>query len=169
MPIEKSHSILFSKLLEKDIEIVRNWRNDTEVNRFFLNKKYITAEQQIVWFKHINPNTQRYFMVSKDDEKIGLFYLTNINQREKSCEPNGFIGNKKYLQTPTAGIILINFFSMVFDKLGFETLQGKVVKENISFINIHKKMGAEIVDNGFVVSIKLSKSDFKNFIGSFLS
>lgn len=169
MGSKQINNITFSELVEKDIEPVRNWRNDKDINQYFLNKEYITSAQQQQWFNKINLNKERYYMVSYLEEKIGLFYLTNINKIEKTAEPNGFIGDKKLYNTPLAGKVLVAFFTFAFENLGFNILQGKILENNESFIKMHKQMGAKLTYESGLVKTELSQVHFMLFKNEYFS
>lgn len=164
-----SRDIEFKELLREDIELVRIWRNNAQVNRNFLDRNSISAEQQQVWYDQINSMKEMYFMVYYKKEKLGLFYLTNIDYNNKVAEPNGFIGITKYLDSFVAGEILISFFKFVFVELGFELLSGKIVASNTNFIKQHELMGAELEldETNKVVRTKLTRKRFDEFIGRF--
>ena len=68
--ILKSYGIELEPLSEKDLELVRSWRNSEKIKKYARNKDYITAKQQKKWFKNLKDSL--YYIVKTDNKKIGL-------------------------------------------------------------------------------------------------
>lgn len=158
--------IKFRKLLYADIKLVLEWRNNTEIRQYFLDNRVIKYEEQERWFYSLNLDKDYYFVLEIYDKPIGLFYLNNFSSLDKSAEPNGFVGELSYLNSPEIGKALLGFFDFAFSKLLLKILKGKILKSNVSFINIHKAMGAELYDglNDKLVYTKLQNKQFNAFI-----
>lgn len=161
-----NHNIEFRELVQDDIELVRTWRNNKEINRNFIDRSFITTEKQQVWFNKIDLQIERYYIVYYKKEKLGLFYLTNIDKKNRVAEPNGFIGDTKYLDSFVAGEILISFLKFVFLEFDLELLTGKIVVSNTNFIKQHEMMDAELEldETNKVVRTKLTRKRFDEFI-----
>lgn len=164
-----SKGIHFRKLTYSDLEIVRTWRNKPSIHQNFINKTYISATQQKLWFEKIQKTNDIYYIVEYLEKPVAIFYLTNLDNTAKKAEPNGFIGEEKILKTHIAGKILIEFFKIAFNTLNLEELNGKILKSNHSFIDIHKKFGAEIksLNETEYVKTSLSKKAFIIFLNLF--
>ena len=163
--------VYFAPLTLEDIEEVRLWRNNPKINNFIINKNHITAAQQLKWFDNLGENQKYYFIAKVDQEKLGLFYATQVDLGQKSCEPNGFMGNPTYFKSPIAGLIIVEFFKKLFLELDFETLNGKVVRDNVSFIQLHALLGAEISEDESknLSYITLDKARFNETITKLLN
>ena len=48
------YGIVLRRLTLEDIEQVRHWRNDPEINRWMIYQDRITSKQQREWFETIN-------------------------------------------------------------------------------------------------------------------
>lgn len=158
--------IKFRKLLYKDIEQVMKWRNNSKIRQQFLDNRVIEYEEQERWFNSLNLDKDYYFILEVYDKPIGLFYLNNFNSLDESAEPNGFVGDVSFLNAPEIGKALLGFFDFAFNKLNVEILKGKILKSNISFINIHKTIGAEILEgkDKSLCYTTLSKKKFNLFL-----
>jgi len=161
--------IILKELKKADIEEVRIWRNNISINKNFLQQSLISSSQQITWFNNIDPVKEKYYIAYYKKKKIGLFYATNIDLEKKLCEPNGFIGIEEYIHTPIAGMALLTFFNFLFADFGMNELQGKILKLNSSFIQLHEQLNATISEtqNPDIVKVELSKENFKEFINKY--
>lgn len=159
-------SINLRKLTEDDIEQVRIWRNTISINKNFIDRAIISKENQHNWFKNINPQLEKYYIADYKNQSMGLFYATKIDYEKKECEPNGFIGISKFINTPIAGIALLSFFKFLFTELGMLKLKGKIMKHNHSFIELHKQLNADIItsENPELLKVELTKESFQEFI-----
>ena len=70
------YGIKISKLELKDIETLRQWRNDPKISKVMLsqNGHHITKEEQLNWFNSLADKSDAiYYMAFVDDLAVGYF------------------------------------------------------------------------------------------------
>lgn len=123
-------NIHLEKMLEEDIELVRNWRNKEYVRNQLLSQNTISEDDQRRWFTNVQANEEeeKYFLALDGDFKFGLFYLKAITS--DSAETGAFVGEEKYLSTHkpiTAAFLLMCY---CFDELKLKQLTACHFKTN---------------------------------------
>ena len=109
-------NIVFRRLAHDDIELVRNWRNSSQVSQFMEYRDHITPEMQEKWFESVNNINNLYFVIEYKKEKIGLINGKDIDWEGKSMETGVFIANEKYLNTEVPLLAVL-----IFGELGVMT------------------------------------------------
>lgn len=84
--IEKDE-IMIRPVEEKDIEMIRNWRNIDSIRMSFLSQTIISAPQQKLWFeKYCNNDSDIMFIIEYHNLPVGTVALYNIDYHEKRAE-----------------------------------------------------------------------------------
>ena len=122
--IEK-YGVTLRRLAAEDIELVRQWRNDAEVNQYMEYREYITAEMQQKWFRSIDNNQNLFYVIEYKGEKIGLISTFGIDWNKMQAECGIFIWAKKYWQSvvPVFAVLTmldINFLVLDFDRFNVQ-------------------------------------------------
>lgn len=93
MVLFSKYNLTLKKLEEKEIEILRTWRNDPRISKFMLSSSsYISKEKQKEWFDSIkNSQNSFYYMIYKDDLLFGYSAIKNIDCKSKIGQPGGII------------------------------------------------------------------------------
>lgn len=141
----EQYGILLKRLELDDLELVRKWRNDPEIQKTMNFRNHITEQMQIDWFQSINNALNYYFIVICDGVKIGLINAKNISIENKTAEGGIFIWDKDYvngLQPVYASLCLMNsaFKSMDF----FQKFIVHVRKDNPKAITYNTMLGYQI-------------------------
>ena len=125
-----------------DIELVRNWRNSPDVATHMYNETHISSEQQLKWFDKIdNDNTCRYWIIEYGGVKIGLAYLTAIDNTLSSCYWGFYLGNLSVRGGGIGSKIEFNVLEYVFNELQLNKLRCEVFVNNDKVIKMHEKFG----------------------------
>jgi hypothetical protein len=66
MMIIRNFGITLSQLTLEDIELVRYWRNSKEISSVMEYQKFITEEEQKMWYNSLNPLSDFYFLINRD-------------------------------------------------------------------------------------------------------
>ena len=64
--IIRNFGITLSQLTLEDIELVRYWRNSKEISSVMEYQKFITEEEQKMWYNSLNPLSDFYFLINRD-------------------------------------------------------------------------------------------------------
>jgi|TARA_B100001971_G_C18133696_1_gene506310 RimJ/RimL family protein N-acetyltransferase len=172
-------NIVFRRLIHDDIELLRNWRNSSQVNQFMEYRDYITPEMQEKWYTSINNNNNLFFVIEYKNEKIGLINGKNIDWESNTMETGIFIANEKYLNTEVPLLVVLIFGELGIMTLGL-TAYAHILKTNKrarrynKFIGFNLCDGQEEVDNqlyimtreSYLKKAKLIRSAFFKLTGS---
>jgi UDP-4-amino-4,6-dideoxy-N-acetyl-beta-L-altrosamine N-acetyltransferase len=145
--IEK-YGITLSQLQEADIQLVRQWRNDPEVGRFLLTQTNITEEQQEKWFKSLDTEHNKYFIIKYKEKKIGLCQLRFIDFKEETAEPGIFIYEEKYRNSILGFQAIFSLLDYAFYDLELEMVYADFLDSNQRAIKFNEAFGFEMADNG---------------------
>ncbi|MBC8321077.1 MAG: GNAT family N-acetyltransferase [Bacteroidetes bacterium] len=167
-------NIVFRRLVHEDIELVRNWRNSSQVSQFMEYRDYITPEMQEKWFKSVNNNHNLYFVIEYKNEKIGLINGKYIDWEKRSMETGIFIWDKKYLNTHIPLLAVLIFGELGIMTFGL-TAYAHILKTNHRAKRYNRLLGfrlcegQEDVENQLYVMTKESYFKKAKFIrGAFL-
>lgn len=99
--IIESNGITIERLREKDIEMVRKWRNSKFVKQFMIHQETITIEMQKEWFKSVDNFNNFYFLIIYKGKKVGLGNVKNIDWEKKEGEAGIFITKQRLVGSIT--------------------------------------------------------------------
>ncbi|WP_198305852.1 GNAT family N-acetyltransferase [Arcobacter vandammei] len=160
--ILKQDNILLRRVEEKDIEMIRNWRNDPKISQYMSFRDYITQEMQKKWFEKINNDNNYFFIINIENTDIGMVDVKNIDYSQKIAEGGIFIYDDKYLSSiyPLfASYLVINF---VFDTLKLEKFKAQIMEDNKRAIRYNKSLGFKPTDeiDGLLRTYYLVENDW---------
>ncbi len=162
MIITKGHFV-FRRLIQEDIELVRQWRNSALVTQYMEYREQISPEMQLEWFKSVDNIYNMYFIIEYKQEKIGVINAKDINWDEKSMETGVFIGEKKFLNTEVPLLAVL-----IFGELGvgnFDlTAYAHILRTNKRAIRYNKFMGFQLCENQEEVENQLYKMDKASYL-----
>jgi len=72
MLVLKQYGVTLTRIDEANIELVRYWRNQSDIINFMEYKNYITPSNQKKWFASVNNKWNYYFIIEFENKKIGL-------------------------------------------------------------------------------------------------
>lgn len=162
IPLDRSH-----------LETIRNWRNSEAVSKYMYTSEHISSDQQEKWFERISQDpTQKYWVVYKNDDALGLVSLYSMKPQFKTCYWAYYIGNTEKSGAGIGAKIEFKLLNIVFDELAYNKLLCEVFTFNETVIKLHEKFGFRregyfrqhiLKDNIFhdVVSLALLKSEWQ--------
>ena len=129
-------------LQENDIELVRKWRNSSNVASYMYNESVITKKEQKNWFKKINnENSSVYWVVEYEGKKLGLASITQIDRTLNSCYWAFYLGDLSLRGAGIGAKIEYNVLDYVFNELKINKLRCEVFETNDKVIKMHEKFG----------------------------
>jgi len=116
---------------------VLQWRNHASVREWMLNHEPIPLENHLNFIESLrHSTTDRYFMVVKQEDEIGVFYLNHIAGGQ--CEIGLYANPYNHIQG--AGTLLLNVaLSHAFKTLGLERVCLEVLDNNKRAIGLYTK------------------------------
>lgn len=173
----------FVKLNEQYIDIVFEWRTNKEVSRFLFTNIPNDIEYHKQWFyKIINDQSYKYWVIIFNDIPIGIINLASIDRNNFRVSAGYYIGELKYRSL--GAMPLPYLYNYVFQEMRFKKIYGEIIAENKNVLLIHKMHGYRKVgiykdhifkDGKFydVVLVELlagtwlNQNKYKNYIADF--
>ncbi len=145
MLIIKKYGIQLHRLAQSDIELVRQWRNDPEVQQYMLFREEISPSMQQKWFNSINNSLNYYFVIVYKNKKIGLINCKNTDMEKRTAEGGIFIWEKQYRHTyvPTLASLCLLEFTFELTQFGRSSYI-HTLRENKRAIQYNKMLGYEL-------------------------
>ena len=129
-------------ITDKDLEMIRNWRNSKEVSQYMYTENHITSEQQKAWFEKISKDQNaKYWIIEYEDKPLGLVSITEMSQVFDSCFWAFYLGDTNVRGAGIGSKIEYNILKYVFEDIGLNKLRCEVLTTNPSVIVMHEKFG----------------------------
>lgn len=137
------YNISLELLTLTNLEKLRTWRNSSVVNTYMEFKEKISEQQQMDWFKKIDPKKELYFIIKQANEAIGMTHLKNIDVDLKCGEVGLFIGEQKYMGSGISFGASLLILDVAFLKLKLNEVHAKVHNLNKNAIIYNSFLGFE--------------------------
>lgn len=143
-------NILIRPLDEKDIELLRIWRNDKEQTAFLRDVGYITEAMQRKWYDSYLANEQDLvFAIEETSELnrvIGSLSLYDWDKASCTCEIGKIqIGDKDAHGKGIGRKTLVMALKIAYQKLGIKKVVASVHPDNVQAYNNDMKIGFRVV------------------------
>ena len=160
----QQYGIKLIRLSEKDIEMVRCWRNQSDINNYMEYKNYITPIMQKEWFKSIHNKFNYYFVIEFEGIQVGLINAKNYIPEQGFGEGGIFIADKKYELSFAAVLATLCILNFVFFTLKIcKTSMVRILRTNERAIHYNKLIGYRLLpnqENTFNQLYKLTIEDY---------
>jgi len=144
--IIETNGIKIERLQESDIELVRQWRNSSFVQKHMNYREHITPEMQLKWFRSIDNFNNFYFILHFKDTKVGLGDIKNVDWNDSSGEAGVFIAEKNYLSSflPVVGALTLS--ELVFKIFKLKRIYSQIRTDNKRAMKFNKLFGYKRVE-----------------------
>ena len=158
----QKENVVLRRVENKDIEMIRNWRNDPKISQYMSFRDYITPEMQKKWFEKINNDNNYFFIINIDGKDVGLIEIKNIDYTNSIAESGIFIYEDKYLNGIYSYLSSYILTEFAFSTLKLNTIKATVIDDNKRAVRYNKSLGYKPTDevNGLVRTYYLKKQDF---------
>ncbi|MGA8810387.1 MAG: GNAT family N-acetyltransferase [Thermoanaerobaculia bacterium] len=159
----ENYGVVLDRLTERDLEMVRNWRNAPEISRFMVYREHITPEMQANWFASLDPERDLHFVIRYQGVPSGLCDLKKINVAERTCVGGIFMAPEFWnTDVPLRATFCSSDFA--FFECGIEAMLSSVLKTNARAIRFNLALGYRILnaegDDAPTYAIRLEKADY---------
>ena len=123
---------------------IRTLRNQPDVRKFMYTSHEISEQEHANWLASLPGNPrQQVFVVTKDEQAVGVVSLNAINVLHKSADWAFYLDVG--LQGKGLGSV-VEFWMLdyAFDVAGLEKLNCEVLAMNTAVVKMHQKFGFEI-------------------------
>ena len=132
--------IAFVPLTEAALPQVLDWRTEPSVTRYMRTDITRDPEQQLEWFRRISADSScEHWLIRRDENNIGLAYLTDIDRASRVCSCGFYIG--EIAARRFAGVILPGIVNHVFGVMKFHKIFGEVLAGNDNILKMHEMLG----------------------------
>lgn len=139
------YGITLERLKEKDIELVRQWRNSDPVRLNMEYREIITQEEQKEWFRSINNLQNNYLLIHYKGEKIGLLNDKNIDWQNRTSESGLFLGRTEYYSTFIPYFISVAGIELNFHFLKWRKQYAHILRTNHNAIKYNGELGYNLI------------------------
>ncbi len=139
------YGIVFERLKEHDIELVREWRNSDAVRLNMEYRDIITEEQQLKWFRSIDNLSHNYLMIWYKGEKIGLLNDKNIDWEKRTSESGLFLGRTEFYSTFVPFLISVAGIEVNFHFMNWEKQFAHILRSNTNAIKYNTALGYQLI------------------------
>ena len=154
----------FVILSEDEKLMVLKWRNYDDVRLWMYNTNIISMIDHLEFINKLEDDSKnKYFLVIKNKNNIGVIYFNNINYEQKECE-FGLYANPFEKIAGVGKILEEVCIKYAFNILKLQTLKLEVFSENERAINLYKKFnfektGEKIVKNKEIICMELENEN----------
>ena len=144
-----SELINFVNLEDKQKELVRNWRNHTDIKKWMRTEHHISSDEHLEFIERLRSDKENvYWLVKNNGQNIGVIYLNNIDFENRTAYL-GIYANPNLSGVGSKLIRLLKELSFMVG--GVPSLKLEVMENNLRAIDFYKK-------HGFVIENKKAES-----------
>jgi RimJ/RimL family protein N-acetyltransferase len=142
----EQYGVRLVRIQEKDIELVRQWRNRPDVANYMEFREHISPEDQKNWFDSINNKYNYYFIIEFEGNKVGLINVRNYDPSRGYGEGGIFISDKRYIDSFAAVFASLCLLNFMFVKLGIcRVSRIRILRDNERAIMYNKQLGYKLL------------------------
>jgi len=159
----EGYGVTQTRVTEDDIELIRSWRLDPRVRRHMLYQGEISAEQQRAWFRSIDNDSNYFFVVHHEGQKIGLNSIKDIDWQRRSGQGGLFIVPEALRASLLVFRIAIPPLLWLFDEMGLEEVHAVIRADNRRAIRYNHALGHRFdppIEGSDQVTSRLTKASF---------
>ena len=162
--IVEQYGVRYERVTEKDLELIRYWRNQPFLRNTMQFREYITPLMQKKWFERINNPYNYYMIIIYEGKKIGVINCKDTAPNTRIAEGGIFIWEQSFWGTPIPVFASLTMLEAVFEifQTG-ETSVVTVLKNNKRALEFNKLLGYEVTgenESGDCFKLSLTKEKF---------
>lgn len=153
--ILRKFDVELHSLDQKDLELVRTWRNDNYVRQRMLFQEEISEQDQLKWFRSLD-KSMIYLVIVHADTKIGLINVRKIDWKGRTGEAGIIIGLEKYRNSIIPMLAVYTLMDVFFEQFEFIELNACVRKNNEQALEFNINLGyriSEEFDDYYLLSV----------------
>lgn len=165
MLVLEQYGVRLRRMTAKDAELVRYWRNQSDIANFMEYRNYITPAAQIAWFASINNKNNYYFIIEFEGRRIGLINAKDYNDEAGFGEGGIFIWDKDYIGSLAAvfsSLCLLNFLLVKINVCRKSRV--RILKTNERAIQYNKMLGYKLLPGQEHVLNQLYELDLDDYL-----
>ncbi len=124
------YGIVLKQLEKRDLELLRQWRNDPKISQHMFQQGKISSAMQQRWFLAINNPQNFYFLILQNKKPVGLINLSSVDYEARTAFSGLFIYEDAWLGTDVPVRASLCMLDVFFQLFGIETVYAKVRSSN---------------------------------------
>lgn len=166
------YGIVLKRLEKRDLELLRQWRNDPKISRHMFQQGKITPAMQQQWFRTVHNPQNFFFLILHGKKPVGLINLSSVDYEQRTAFSGLFIYEDAWLGTDVpvrASLCLLDVFFHLF---GIETVYAKVRSSNPVAHRYNSALGfvrSKKIEMGLGYEYLLKKKDYHKATASLRS
>jgi UDP-4-amino-4,6-dideoxy-N-acetyl-beta-L-altrosamine N-acetyltransferase len=134
-------SVKLRKVAPSDSARLLAWRNAPEVSAYMYTDHNISQVEHDRWFAAINAPDRRYWVITLDDQPVGLANLARIDRLSKRCEWAYYLGESSTRGRGVGSSVEYIVLRHVFETLKLNKLWCEVLASNEAVWKLHESFG----------------------------
>lgn len=144
--ILQKYGITLRRIEQSDIELLRQWRNNPDINKYMAYRAHITPEMQQQWFERVNTPLHYYLLIITEGKAVGVINTKNINMDEGFGEGGIFIWEQQYWRTYLPTLATLTLLEFTFDVLSdFDVSVARVMRDNDVAARYNRALGYVLI------------------------
>lgn len=127
-------------------------------------QKFITEEEQKMWYNSLNPLSDFYFLINYKGVKVGLIHTSHINWKDKTADAGLFIWDKNYLGTHIPVLASLAMLECFFENFGLLNYFAKVSRENSVAVRYNLTLGFRLHETSNDSSFDIYVLEKENYL-----
>ncbi|HEX8517262.1 MAG TPA: GNAT family N-acetyltransferase [Bacteroidia bacterium] len=146
MLILEQYGVRLVRIEEKDIELVRYWRNQSDIANYMEYRSHISAEAQKEWFKSVNNKFNYYFIIEFEAKQVGLINVKKYDPEKGFGEGGIFIWDKDYIHSFAAVFATLCLLNFMLVRLNIcKVSRIRILRNNERAIHYNKILGYKLL------------------------
>jgi diamine N-acetyltransferase len=133
-------SLRIADIKAKDLEFLRRVRNDPSINEFLFSNANISKQEQRGWYKRYLKDDSTLIFVAYDAVPVGYCQITNIDDRNHSCEL-GFCIAPEFQGKGYGKALVIKTLKYTTSKLHMHRVYVEVLADNLRALKLYRECG----------------------------
>jgi UDP-4-amino-4,6-dideoxy-N-acetyl-beta-L-altrosamine N-acetyltransferase len=128
------------RMVADDLDLVRSWRNHTNVKRFLFTQDDISAEDHIAWYQRVQcDNSKNILIYTENDIPSGFVQFSGIRHQQKIVDWGFYIAPNSEPGTGTR--MTTTALDFAFKQLQIHKVFAEILDSNAASIRLHHKLG----------------------------
>jgi len=153
----KSERLILRSLVEKDVEMIRQWRNAHRDS--FFDAGEISKEQQGMWYQQYQEaggRDQMFIICLKEGTPIGQVAIYNVNIENRTATFGRFLLLEEYRHHGYAEEAVKRLLQYAFEVMRLYKLKLEVFLENMDAIAIYARAGFKTTTKPIILLEKIN-------------
>ncbi len=146
MTMSEEDNIELREIDESDLELLRRWRNDPSISRWFFSETRISRRMQREWYARYRTNdAEILFMICRDGETLGTIGLCDIVRRHRKAQLGRFlIADPGHRNRGFGKKAVLRLLEYAFCAQGLNRVYLEVFESNAAAVRAYQACGFEV-------------------------